>query len=190
MHVAISGTQFGFQSAEQFMAFTSCMYELMSVSYLRGEDLHFHHGDCIGVDEQAAKFMNEMKVTREHAQMNSPVPLQKIIVEAHPGQNKRGDSPKRAFVPADVVHPTKDYLYRDREMVELAENVLIVPKGFREEQFGGTWYTFRHARKDQQRRREGGHFIHMIWRDGARWRLNYTSDWPKGGRHHEAGIAQ
>jgi hypothetical protein len=87
----------------------------------------FHHGDCIGADSQAHA------IVRAHSRA-------KIII--HPPNKDR----YRAFCEGDRSKPPKEYLQRNRDIVDECDMLLAAPETEREELRSGTWSTVRYAR--------------------------------------------
>ncbi|MHA1286395.1 MAG: hypothetical protein ACTSPB_03210 [Candidatus Thorarchaeota archaeon] len=88
-----------------------------------------HHGDCIGADEDFHRISECMGY--------------KIII--HPPKNSR----YRAycggpFRPTHVL-PEKDYLDRNRDIVDASDVLIATPNSYRERIRSGTWYTIRYA---------------------------------------------
>jgi hypothetical protein len=83
-----------------------------------------HHGDCVGADALFDLCCSNLGIVRH----------------AHPGPGKH-----RAFCPADVVHPTRLYMERNRDIVRAADLLIACPRG-PEVRRSGTWATVRHAR--------------------------------------------
>jgi hypothetical protein len=118
MKVGVTGTREG---ATEYQ-----LNKLRSVlKYLNGSE--FHHGDCKGVDEQAAKIAKELGY--------------KII--CHPPS----DDYLRAFFPYDETRDPAGYLKRDRAIVDECEILLVVPLQEEWQPKGGTWYTHDYAVK-------------------------------------------
>lgn len=92
---------------------------------LNGDE--FHHGDCKGVDEQAAAIAKELGY--------------KIV--CHPPN----DDYLRAYFPADEMREPAGYLRRDRAIVDACDVLLVVPKQMEWQPKGGTWYTHDYAKK-------------------------------------------
>jgi hypothetical protein len=95
------------------------------VEYLPVE---FHHGDCIGADEQVHKLARALWF--------------KVFV--HPPDNDE----KRAFCRAtpERMSSPKPYLLRNKDIVDQTTILIAAPKG-NEEKHSGTWATVRYARK-------------------------------------------
>ena len=104
--------------------------------YLRDKGYtHFHHGDCIGADAQAAKFAKQLG----------------FILVCHPGHPKdKNNTMYRAFTEFnDVMHEVKPFIKRDHDIVDAVETMIATPAG--EEQVrSGTWTTIRYAKKQQK----------------------------------------
>lgn len=89
----------------------------------------FHHGDCIGADEQAARIFYSYGWN----------------LELHPPTNPV----KRAFLNRELYHTEHEplpYLNRNHKIVESCEILIACPKGMNEELRSGTWATIRYAR--------------------------------------------
>lgn len=87
----------------------------------------FHHGDCIGADNQAAKGAR----------------LAGFRIIGHPP----AVSAKRAFFPSDELWPVADYLVRNRAIVNQSQEMLATPGEMTEQLRSGTWSTIRFARR-------------------------------------------
>jgi hypothetical protein len=88
----------------------------------------FHHGDCIGADSDAHELVKKYS------------PNTKIVI--HPPS----DTKKRAFKSGELLGE-KDYLARNKDIVETTDVLVAAPKTEKEELRSGTWSTVRHARK-------------------------------------------
>jgi len=94
-------------------------------------DFEFHHGDCVGGDEQAHKIAKKLNG--------------KIVV--HPPINPN----KRAFCKGGKILPPKEYLARNKDIVNGGRDLLIAaPKERSEILRSGTWSTIRYARKKKR----------------------------------------
>lgn len=85
-----------------------------------------HHGDCVGADAQFDEICRRLGIYRV----------------AHPPTYKK----LRAFCDAEFVTVPKDYLARDRDIVEVTRALIAAPKEYRNVKRSGTWYTIRYAR--------------------------------------------
>ena len=73
----------------------------------------FHHGDCIGSDQQAGDIAK----------------TEKCFIEIHPPS----DPKYRAYCKGDIIHPEKPYLDRDKDIVDSCDFMIGTPKGMEEE---------------------------------------------------------
>jgi hypothetical protein len=96
----------------------------------------FHHGLCVGADEQAAKIAKELG----------------FRVVAHPGlaPNPLNLAYRSTFSGNDEVLDAKPFAIRDRSIVETTERLLAVPSTQSEDPGSGTWATVRYARELQK----------------------------------------
>jgi hypothetical protein len=98
------------------------------LSALKGTE--FHHGDCNGVDVQAALIARELKY--------------KIVCYPPKSLEEQG------FFGGDVVHEPAGYLQRDRAIVDACDVLVVVPKQMEWQPKGGTWYTHDYAVKTKK----------------------------------------
>lgn len=134
MRIGFTGTQTGMTLA-QYTAFANLIGRT---------DGEFHHGLCLGADADAHKCVWEKQ---QH----------KII--GHP-PIKTG---KRMWINPNefhILHPPKDYLDRNRDIVDAVELMLATPKEWLNQTRSGTWYTIRYARRTNKR-------TLIIWPDGS-----------------------
>ncbi|AII28221.1 hypothetical protein VC74_gp49 [Mycobacterium phage Sparky] len=87
----------------------------------------FHHGACVGADEMLHFYAKEAGCA--------------IIV--HPPINARL---RMSYDPYATWMPAKDYLARDRDIVDSSKMLIACPDGPERAQ-SGTWYTVRYAIK-------------------------------------------
>ncbi len=91
-------------------------------------NITLHHGDCIIADNVAHRIAKALSWR----------------VEIHPPDNPT----KRAFCKhADLIHPEKPYLERNRDIVDASEALIATPAENAELARSGTWSTVRYARK-------------------------------------------
>lgn len=127
----------GFTGTQEGMTALQKQGVLNILSTLRGAQYeYFHHGDCIGADEEAHKIAQGLGY--------------KIII--HPPLNQS----KRAFCEgADTILRPKEYLDRNEDIV-CSSNVLIAtPKEMEEVLRSGTWSTVRRGKKY-------GRIVHLL----------------------------
>ena len=90
----------------------------------------FHHGDCLGADEEAHEIANE----------------EGYWVVAHPPSDPKA----RAFVIAHCERPKKPYLVRDHDIVDECQILIAAPKSNTEVMRSGTWATIRYGLKKER----------------------------------------
>lgn len=89
----------------------------------------FHHGCCIGADEVASLVAKELNIP---------------LIVGHPPIKE--DYKSKAYY-ADREEKPKDYLTRDRDIVNASTLLLATPSGYVSKSSSGTWYTIRYAKK-------------------------------------------
>jgi len=124
--VGVTGTQKGW-TERQRAGFTLLIAEL--------EIDEFHHGDCVGVDEQAAKVVGDR------------IGYDKI--HSHPPKMSK----KRAYAMSGTVYEPKDYMLRNDDIVAASDFLIVVPLTEEHQLRSGTWATFRRACKAKKRTR-------------------------------------
>ena len=132
MKIGITGTRSGCTEA-QFNKLRSILDNYTS-------NTEFHHGDCVGVDAEAALLAKELGM--------------KII--SHPPEKDE----LRAYVPYDECREKFSYFKRNRNIVDSVNLLIVVPWQSEWSSNGGTWYTHDYARK---------HSVEtlIIWPDGT-----------------------
>jgi len=93
----------------------------------------FHHGDCIGSDKEAHGIIKENATS--------------VRIFVHPPRNGRN----RAFCKGDFQAPEKNYLVRDKEIVEASDMLIATPCQDSEVIRSGTWTTIRYAKKARKK---------------------------------------
>jgi hypothetical protein len=94
-------------------------------------DVEYHHGDCIGADADFHKLLEERNITN-------------IIIHP-PIINK-----KRAFCKSNFILEPKDYLDRNKDIVNASEILIATPKENDEQLRSGTWSTIRYCKKQKK----------------------------------------
>lgn len=101
----------------------------------------FHHGDCIGGDDEGAEMAYRMGYE----------------VHGHPPINES----RRAFnFYTHVWHQAKDYHPRNHDIVDSTPVTVGAPKDYSPEANSGTWATIRYAMKQ-------GKLVYVFLPDGA-----------------------
>ncbi len=122
IHIGFTGTQLGMTRAQG-----ESVWGLLRIS----AEFIGHHGDCVGSDKT---FDDLCRV--------SPLCLG---MEIHPPIIDA----KRAFCTTDLrdfVHPAKDYLVRNHDIVDVANVMIATPAEYGMQLRSGTWSTIRYAR--------------------------------------------
>lgn len=117
--LGFTGTRDGMTEAQELM-----VWECLK----RWRPELLRHGDCEGADEQCHNLARR----------------EGVYVVLHPPLNET----YRAFCQnADEIWPAKDYLTRDRDIVDHSGVLLAAPKSAVDVGWSGTWYTIRYARR-------------------------------------------
>lgn len=145
MKVGFTGTQKG-MSKEQRRALAQTFKEL----YIDNDFDEFHHGDCIGADEEAHDLVRELFCG------DALVPNGNVEIIIHPPIVYS----KRACCDGDDILEPKPYLERNHGIVDATEMLIACPKEYEEQLRSGTWATVRYARKR-------GKWIVVVFPDGT-----------------------
>ena len=122
MIVGFTGTQKNMTDSQKDMLLIA-LYELNKMDSIT----EVHHGDCIGAD----KLFHDICFMMDYP----------IVI--HPPTNEG----RRAFCKDATVLPAKDYLVRNRDIVDASDAVIAVPPTVEELRRSGTWSTYRYAVK-------------------------------------------
>lgn len=124
MDIGFTGTQHEAYLTEERKA---RLQQILIDLWRDDEEMVFHHGDCIGADEYAAKTARRLKY--------------KIV--GHPPTN----ATKRAYVISDLWLEPKPYLVRNKSIVNASRILVAMPRIVGHEELrSGTWATIRYAR--------------------------------------------
>ena len=93
----------------------------------RESTIELHHGDCEGVDVQAAIFASKMGI---HTVCHPPV-----------------DESHRANHESDTILPQQTHFARNRNIVDTCDLLIVIPYQDEWQSLGGTWYTHDYAIK-------------------------------------------
>lgn len=127
MHLGITATRDGLTIAQ-----LGWIVGFAKRLIIRYPDSTFHHGDCIGGDEEAFTIFKNAGY-RTHV---------------HPPN----DSKYRAFTKNDVSEKTYEYLVRNEHIVQASELMIVAPNDMTERKRSGTWATWRYAKRLYQER--------------------------------------
>lgn len=133
MILGFTGTRYGMTPAqkERFLSFFN-FYNIEE----------FHHGDCVGADEDA------------HSLVRAAFPS--IYIVTHPPTNPRF----RANCRGDASKSPREYISRNHNIVDISHILIATPREMKEKQRSGTWATIRYARKT-------GKTLGLIYPDGT-----------------------
>jgi hypothetical protein len=120
--IGFTGTRKGATAAQ-----LRVVRELLATQRDPAEEDWLHHGDATGADKQIHAIARELGYQ----------------IAAHPCPL----NDQRAFCDADVVHPPKMPLTRNREVVIACERLLATPLEAEPQQRGGIWWTINYAIK-------------------------------------------
>ena len=120
MKIGITGARSG-MNAEQS---SSLRYHLSRVDT---SITQLHHGDCVGVDEEAAVLASNMG----------------IQTVCHPPV----DESLRAHHNSTIILEQKNHFARNRNIVDSVDLLFVVPYQDEWQSRGGTWYTHDYAKK-------------------------------------------
>jgi len=141
MKIGFTGTRNG-MTPEQCQAFTAIISELPTFT-------EFHHGDCIGADDDAADMVHELRQDAEDGDTWDII-CHPPVDETHRAFNKH----------ADQTLPAKPYLARNRDIVDATELLIGCSGVATWQNHGGTFYTMDYAIKR-------GKPVKVIWLDGT-----------------------
>lgn len=121
--IGFTGTRKGMTDSQKksFTAFMRAFTE-------RFKCVEFHHGDCVGADDDAHMIARTFP---------------NVIIVIHPPTN----SSQRAMCKGDKCHNPFPYLQRNKNIVDASKIVVACPGEIEEQQRSGTWSTIRYARK-------------------------------------------
>ncbi|SRR5258706_3488459 len=127
MKIGFTGTQKGMTDYQKRSLKAALLSDEAKYNY---EDDEFHHGDCIGADEEASAIASSIG----------------YFIVVHPPIGRR----KRAFVEYDVTFGEKDYIARNHDIVDDTDILYACPEG-PEKLRSGTWATIRYALKRKKK---------------------------------------
>lgn len=122
------GTRHGMTKAQQ-----ESLKELLR----RKKIEEFHHGDCVGSDQQAHQIVDDLRTLKRK---------QSIKVVGHPAKWEK----YRAHCQCDIEHDPDTYNRRNKDIVDGTDFLIATPDS-KERGGSGTWITVRYARKHKKR---------------------------------------
>src|SRR6266480_5075411 len=129
MRVGITGSRYGPITEEQSDNLRRIIKSFM------GKENILYHGACIGVDEEATMMAHDLGYT-----CVACPPVDKLFIS------------EAALTLSIEVRPEKDYLERNRDIVQECEVLIVVPASFKWQPHSGTWYTSVYAKTVGRRR--------------------------------------
>jgi hypothetical protein len=115
------------------------------IGWIRGQTIaQFHHGCCVGADEEAFDLV---------------ATFTKAEIHAHPS-TLRSMTSNTALLGSHVKHSVQLPLTRNRDIVMACDILLATPLQETEELRSGTWATIRYAWKT-------GKPVRVFWPDGT-----------------------
>lgn len=141
MNIGFTGTQRG-MTVKQQDAFE---IEICSLLFASDYDCIFHHGVCIGADEEAHFLVYNCGLDWRYLYppINTDKMSDKILNDGYSFVKSSDPS----SVPAIKIHEPKDYLERNKDIVNASDVLIVVPGEFTEQLRSGTWSTYRYAKK-------------------------------------------
>ena len=138
MKVGVTGTRSGMTEA-QFDAVKFYLEQLIN-DRETGEEMEFHHGDCVGVDVETAI----LAASLGYYVVNHPPIKDELRAYHHSHQHREPLS----------------YFARNRNIVDDTDMLFVVPYQMEWQPNGGTWYTNDYAIKKQKSKI-------IFWPDGT-----------------------
>lgn len=126
MRIGVTGTRKGATVGQRVQILDHLRYRKELADQL-GLRLFLHHGDCVGVDVETAEIADSLE----------------IETICHPPVLDEN----RAFHQSTEILTPRDYLERDRAIVDACDFLMVVPLENEISTRGGTWYTYRYANK-------------------------------------------
>lgn len=141
MKVGFTGTRRGMTEAQR-QAFDEWICSQPDIT-------EFHHGDCIGSDDEAADILYEIR----HGE--DPGPPIKVV--CHPPVDTTHRAGNLCY---DDIREPLTHFARNRAIVNETDVLVVCPCDMEHQPRGGTWYTHDYAQKKGKR-------IVIIWPNGA-----------------------
>lgn len=132
MHIGFTGSRYG-MTDQQKKDFRTTFLRMQQMF----DWIQFHHGDCIGADEEAHLIVSQLFIDYKGG-----------AIHIHPPTNEKN----RAYCKSEhkkievVIHPPLPFNQRNIEIVKASEIVIATPDARRfKSMTGGTWNTIRYA---------------------------------------------
>lgn len=145
-HIGVTATSHRRLTTKQIYVLRTLLHERWEPATRNQPNVNqniFHHGSCINGDDQAGWAAHTLG---SHS----------YYIEVHPPTNDK----KRAYSYYDRLHPVRDYLLRNVDIVTVADLMITLPGTMSEVIRSGTWATTRYA---FTKKKSG----YIIWPDGT-----------------------
>jgi len=132
----------GFTGTREGMTSEQCSAFYQVISELPEFEIEFHHGDCIGADDNAADIFDDWR--HEPGEGELRIVCHPPIDATHRAWNKRADETRKP----------KTHFARNRDIVDESEMLIACPQymgPITKDTKGGTAYTVNYARKQKKR---------------------------------------
>lgn len=129
----------GFTGTRDGMTEWQCGALLEVLGILLPEE--FHHGDCMGADDEAADMVHEL-LRRGRPRGEG------CRIVCHPPEKVEHRAYNRHFDREEV---PRNHFARNRKIVDLTDALACCPKQMERQEQGGTWYTYDYAVKKGKR---------------------------------------
>lgn len=125
-HIGFSGSRLGMSAAQ-----SKFVYDFLRQNYVDHykEDPWFHHGLCIGSDQQAHTIAKGLGYK----------------IHGHPPLDQKFTFQDFGLLDFAVMDSAYSYHGRNQR-INLASRILIATPYYKHQTHGGTWYTINHAR--------------------------------------------
>ena len=123
MRIGFTGTRTGMTAAQ------AATFAALAAA---GDWAEFHHGDCVGADDQSVAITATM--------------LPRCVLHLHPPTDERLRAHSELHHP-HIVHPALPFLDRNAMIVAAADHLYACPAEEVPQVHGGTWWTVRHAKR-------------------------------------------
>lgn len=141
-HVGFTGNRWGMALAQK-LAVERLVDDITADNYKgagQDGDIVFHMGDCVGSDKEFYQIVGSL--------------WRRV---GHPPSRTQF----RAFLDYDEERPVKDYLPRNKDIVDESSILIATPASYDEIVRSGTWSTVRYAMKKRK-------IVYIIFPDGTR----------------------
>lgn len=132
LRIGFTGTRVG-MTASQHARLVALLVEL--------DPAEFHHGDCVGADEQAHEVVRRFIVPGATVIRTLDQVWGGCRIVIHPPHSQK----YRANCKGDEMRFVKDYIIRNHDIVDETDVLVAAPKSPEEEMRSGTWATIRYA---------------------------------------------